>query len=947
MRSLINNSLSLSIISILLFTNNYYSQSNNNGKLDLVSEFTSIQTVNFIMPDGISLETDIYLPIISDSVTTEINGYIIEIIKKGTQLFVYDSIGNNINNNEYQLPLVFTRTPYSKGTYNDFGIYMNILGYAYALQDMRGRYNSEGVYLPMYSDAWEKYSYYPNSNHPLDITLNSDSTNGKYHQDGKYSIDFIQDSLYKNYDLDRDGINETYDKIYNGSIAMLGASALGNTQYQAASSIKNDVSQDGLKGLVPIVATNEMFNSVIQHNGVFRQALVEGWLTGQLSHNTDTNYLDNDIQNSIHSIYDYGNIPRDSIYDLAVDFATSFQDNNGYSGMYPNYQYRKFSDASFANVDNLGNSDINGSYNRYSNLELPIYHLTGWWDIFIDGQIDTYNNVMQNTSANTQDNQKLVIGPWTHGTIAEDIVGDITFPQSVFDLKIVNSTNNISNNLIDLVDGEIVDWLRYLLNYDSSSYLGEPKVLIPESDNWQQFGNNDSLRAPATDYYITYSNFINFLSGYEDLDDFPVEIKVAGIISNLNFTLPSDTSNQIAGTQAASNPVSPKVDYSQIPNVRFYVPGPVNDGISQNSNVGNYWHSSNSFPLQSGIKNYTLFFHNNGALDTIEPQNVETPLSYEHDPNNPVYTIGGGNLGLTTPQGNRVNSGPLNYADTNFAPYTMDRADVLHFESNFIQDSLCIIGTPIAKIYASSNPLSGPLGLSDADFFIRVLDVYPNGKEYFVVEGAVNARARDYAKQLTIGQEDINIPYSNINAGQVYEYEFNLLPIAYTFGHNHKIKILISSSNWPRYQSCANVPIEQGDFFRRNPGDGKTYSFNSIIYSPRIASQEINFSPSYPSQITFPLYYSAYGLTIEENNFNIDNNWNIFPNPVNDKLTLTSNLIGSYDVKIISITGEIIKIKMNQNNNISFSVADLADGIYIIHINSKNKLLKTYKFVKN
>jgi len=138
--------------------------------------------------------------------------------------------------------------------------------------------------------------------------------------------------------------------------------------------------------------------------------------------------------------------------------------------------------------------------------------------------------------------------------------------------------------------------------------------------------------------------------------------------------------------------------------------------------------------------------------------------------------------------------------------------------------------------------------------------------------------------------------------------------------NNHKIKILISSSNWPRYQSCANVPIEQGDFFRRNPGDGKTYSFNSIIYSPRIASQEINFSPSYPSQITFPLYYSAYGLTIEENNFNIDNNWNIFPNPVNDKLTLTSNLIGSYDVKIISITGEIIKIKMNQNNNLSMVV---------------------------
>ena len=239
------------IIYILLFTNDCHSQSNNNGKLDLVSEFTSIQTVNFIMPDGISLETDIYLPIISDSVTIEINGYNIEIIQKGTQLFVYDSIGNNINNNEYQLPLVFTRTPYGKGSYNDIGIYMNILGYAYALQDMRGRYNSEGVYLPMHSDAWEKHSYYPNSNHLLDITLNSDSTNGKYHEDGKHSIFYIKDSLYKNYDLDRDGMDETYDKVYNGSIAMLGASALGNTQYQAASAIKN-TSPSSVCSLIPI-----------------------------------------------------------------------------------------------------------------------------------------------------------------------------------------------------------------------------------------------------------------------------------------------------------------------------------------------------------------------------------------------------------------------------------------------------------------------------------------------------------------------------------------------------------------------------------------------------------------------------------------------------------------------------------------------------------------------
>ena len=105
------------------------------------------------------------MPIISDSITTTINSgdsnYVIQIIPKGTQLFVYDSVGTSVNPNLYQLPMIFTRTPYGKGSYDEFGVYLNILGYAYALQDMRGRYQSEGVYLPMYSDAWDKSVYHP------------------------------------------------------------------------------------------------------------------------------------------------------------------------------------------------------------------------------------------------------------------------------------------------------------------------------------------------------------------------------------------------------------------------------------------------------------------------------------------------------------------------------------------------------------------------------------------------------------------------------------------------------------------------------------------------------------------------------------------------------------------------------------------------------------------
>ncbi len=935
------------LVTFLAFTFITYAQSNNNGKLDSITEFTTIFTHTVTMPDGVKLETDIYLPIISDSVTTTINinstNYTIQLIPKGTQLFVYDSTGNTKNANMYKLPMVFTRTPYGKGSYDEFGIYLNILGYSYALQDMRGRYNSEGVYLPMYSDGWNKDVYHPNFKHILDVTNINDPYNGNFHQDGKHSIEFLKDSLFKLYDLDHNGSLETNDKIYNGSIVMFGASALGNTQYQAASSIKNDVSQDGLKGLIPIVATNEMFNGVIQHNGVFRQALVQGWLTGQLNHNIDTIPTDNDIQNTVHSIFDYGNISGDTIISRGIDFVSTVADGNGYTGMYPNYQYRGDGNASFAPVNSLGNSDPNGSISRYTNLELPIYHLTGWWDIFIDGQIDTYQNIMDNTNPTTKSNQKLVIGPWTHGTIAQDSVGDITYPQSVFDLKVANRAE-LSLNLGSLVDGEIVDWLRYLLNNDPNNKIGEPKVLIPESQDWQNAGVYD-VRVPSMDYYISYSDFLNYVGGFTGLNNLPIQIRQGPIVTNSIINIPADTSLQEPGAQPVNDPVSIPVDFSQIPNVRYYVPGPVNDGEPQNSAVGNYWSSSDNFPLTSGIKNTTMYLHSNGTLDTIAPQTVETALNYNHDPENPIYTIGGGNLAIQTPQLTRNNAGPMNYADPNFAPVTMDRADVLKFESALIQDSLSIIGIPKAKIYAATNPLTGPTGLTDTDFFVRVLDVYPDGREYFVVEGAVNARARNYAKQLANGMENINIPYSNITPNQDYEFEFKLLPIAYTFGHNHKIKVLISSSNWPRYQSNANVPIETGEFFRRTPGDGKTNTFNSTVYSPRVAQQSIYFSPSQPTQITLPVF-DATTVGVEEEQITKNQEWLIFPNPATTKLTLLTKLTEQHTIEIYNITGQLVLKENMSTNTKEINISELNKGIYILKIIAKNGAVKTEKIIK-
>ena len=90
---------------------------NNNGTLDDVAEFSTKTTLSIPMPGGVTLSTDVYLPITSDSfvISTVLGAdtLSIELIPKGTQLIIYPYIIDNngdsiVNPNPYQLPLVFS-----------------------------------------------------------------------------------------------------------------------------------------------------------------------------------------------------------------------------------------------------------------------------------------------------------------------------------------------------------------------------------------------------------------------------------------------------------------------------------------------------------------------------------------------------------------------------------------------------------------------------------------------------------------------------------------------------------------------------------------------------------------------------------------------------------------------------------------------------------------------
>lgn len=899
---------------------------NGNGKLDLVEEWAQKSTVPFTMPDGTKLMTDIYLPVTQDSFSITYAGLgediSIEIIPSGIQYIIYDSLDGGINEDPYEMPVIFIRTPYDKNT-EALGYFLAFLGYAAIIQDNRGCYASEGAYLPMYSDSWRKDPYHPNIRHPLDMIPRDDPANANLHEDGYQSLRYILDSLERQYQ------GETMN-VSNGMIGMMGASALGNVQYQLASAHKIDPLGPGLKCLFPMVASNEHYRFTAVQNGVFRQELVTGWITRQFEDliNDGLSDVDPTIFNSLHSPADYNLGSKYEAAEKAIDYWLSYQPGNGPAGYYPNSPLRSDMDASVAFLDASGEGNAEGSYSRYGNLEVPIYHLTGWWDIFIDGQIETYNQLMRNLSDEygNKSLQKLVIGPWAHQTVTMRSTGDLDYPENVQDFlfDLLSVELNLENLPVDeLLDSEPMQWFRTHLNHNPWKNIGEPKIIIPESKTWQSVTSSIKIRIPDRDYILPYAKFLNFLSGHTGLDDISFSLSTNSLVTSSSVNIPGLDTALVSMEEIEPNAWK---DFRQIPNVRLYVVGPLSSGENIDQAAGNYWFESDSFPFTKDIHWQKLYLHEQQKLSSRKPGSSSGSAHYVHDPENPVYTVGGANMITRTPQGDRRNQGQMNLADPLLAPYTMIRDDVLSFESDALADTLSIIGFPAARIYASSHPLEDQSDSTSTDFFVRILDVYPDGKAYFVVEGAINARAREYARQLVTGEEDPGIPFTNIVSDRIYEYYFKMMPIAYTFGIGHKIKVLISSSNHPRYQSNPNLPVAKDAFFRWKPGDERR---------PRNALQTVYFSNGYPSHVELPVYNDPFNLPLgTENNVGKEiHDISIFPNPTSRFLYISA---GGADIKveIYTLTGRKMLTRIFDSFH-SINVESWDPGVYIIRLTSR------------
>lgn len=243
---------------------------------------------------------------------------------------------------------------------------------------------------------------------------------------------------------------------------------------------------------------------------------------------------------------------------------------------------------------------------------------------------------------------------------------------------------------------------------------------------------------------------------------------------------------------------------NKIPRVQYYTMGI------------NKWQYSDTWPPR-GVKYLTYFLgsdgnaktmYGNGSLSLTENSSSETKDSYVYDPMNPVKSYGGG----VCCTGNAVQGG-------SFDQRVMEtRADILVYTSEPLEEGVEVSGFIEADIYVSSD-------VKDTDFTIKIIDVYPDGSAYNLDETIQRARYREgYDKEVFMKK------------GEVYKLSFSPMSTSNYFKKGHRIRIEISSSNFPR--------------FARNLNTGGN-NFDEKIGT--IATNNIHYSENYPSQIRIPV----------------------------------------------------------------------------------------------
>jgi len=261
--------------------------------------------------------------------------------------------------------------------------------------------------------------------------------------------------------------------------------------------------------------------------------------------------------------------------------------------------------------------------------------------------------------------------------------------------------------------------------------------------------------------------------------------------------------------------------------VRIFVMGTGDGGKDDKGRLrhGGSWRNEHEWPLAR--TEYTDFYlQADGGLSREKARAEEAVTQFQFDPHDPVPTIGGnissGDNILLQGAWNQK-GGPHVWNFQQPVPISA-RNDVLVFQTEPLEADLEVTGEIEVRLFASSSAI-------DTDFTAKLLDVYPpsadwpGGFDLNIGDGIVRARFRESLKKEVL-----------MTPGEPYEFTIKLYPTSNVFKKGHRIRVDISSSNFPRFDV--------------NPNTGEPLNRHRLT---NVAAQTIYHDASRPSRIVLPV----------------------------------------------------------------------------------------------
>ncbi|MCS7025862.1 MAG: CocE/NonD family hydrolase [Bryobacteraceae bacterium] len=229
----------------------------------------------------------------------------------------------------------------------------------------------------------------------------------------------------------------------------------------------------------------------------------------------------------------------------------------------------------------------------------------------------------------------------------------------------------------------------------------------------------------------------------------------------------------------------------------------------------NKWREEQQWPLARAVPT-AFYFHSRKGANSLagdgrlmrRPPQRSHQDRFTYDPNNPVPTQGGATC---------CNPKVFPWGPQDQTPVE-NRRDVLVYTSPELDHDLEVTGPIKASLFVSTTA-------RDTDFTAKLVDVYPDGRAINLTDGILRLRYRDSLEKPVLAEP-----------GKIYPITIDVGVTSNVFRAGHRIRVEISSSNFPR--------------FDRNLNTGGIHGSES---TGRIAEQTLYLGPSHPSHILLPL----------------------------------------------------------------------------------------------